>query len=78
MHSVLQLEATVLPGHRLEVSTPNLPEGTKVQIIVMAPTDIGQQSMLDLVRSLPPGPRLFQSPREAERFLQEERDSWDR
>jgi len=34
MHAALRVETTVLPGHRLEISAPDLPEGGKVEVIV--------------------------------------------
>ena len=37
MQSALRMETTVLPGHRLEISAPELPEGTKVEVIVILP-----------------------------------------
>jgi hypothetical protein len=80
MHGVLRLETAVLPGHRLELSDPQLPEGASVQVLIMMPscTEIDRPAMLDLLKSLPGGPRLFDSPEAADRYLQEERDSWDR
>lgn len=37
MQTALRLEVTVLPGHRLEVSAPELPEGARVEIIIVLP-----------------------------------------
>ena len=37
MQTALRMETTVLPGHRLEVSAPELPEGAKVEVIVVLP-----------------------------------------
>ncbi len=34
--------------------------------------------MLEFLKSLPPGPLLFSTPEEANRYVQEERDSWER
>jgi hypothetical protein len=71
------MEATVLPGHRLEVSDPELPEGVQVEIIVVLPACPPRRpSMLDFLAGLPQGPLLFRTPEEANRYLQEERDSW--
>jgi hypothetical protein len=80
MQAALRLETTVLPGHRLEVSAPELPEGATVEVIVVLPQPSGprRRSMLEFLKSLPPGPLLFQTPDEAQRFLQEERGSWER
>ena len=33
----MRLETTILPGHRLELSAPELPEGVKVEVIVVLP-----------------------------------------
>lgn len=76
----LRTKATVLPGHRLEISAPGFPEGENVEVIVALPEEsaLPRTSMLEFLASLPPGPVLFKTPEEANRFLQEERDSWER
>ena len=80
MQSALRLETTVLPGHRLEISDPGLPEGVKVEVIVVLPGMPKPQfeSALDFLESLPPGPRAFKTWDEYEQHLREERDAWDR
>lgn len=80
MQAALRLETTILPGHRLEVSAPELPEGAKVEVIVLLPEMPKPKfgSALEFLESLPPGPRAFKTWEEYERHLQEERDSWDR
>jgi hypothetical protein len=80
MQTTLRMETTVLPGHRLEVTAPELPEGTKVEVIVVVPDEAKPQfaSALDFLESLPPGPRAFKTWEEYERHLQEERNSWER
>ena len=64
------------------VVVPNspLPEGAKVQIIVVAAEEPARQfgSALEFLESLPPGPRAFKTWEECEQFLREERNSWDR
>ena len=37
MQTALRMEATILPGHRLEITAPELPEGAKVEVIVLLP-----------------------------------------
>ncbi len=63
MQTLLRLEATVLPGNRLEVSAAELPEGAKVEVIVVMPERQQSQfaSALDFLESLPssPNPRCF-------------------
>lgn len=80
MQSALRTLTTILPGHRLEITDSELPEGAEVEVIVVllekaAPRRL---SMLEFLDSLPAGPREFSSWEEYERFLQEEKDSWDR
>jgi hypothetical protein len=80
MQSALRLETTVLPGHRLEISAPELPEGAKVEVIVILPETPQPHriSVLEFLESLPPGPRAFPTWEEYEKHLQEEKDAWDR
>jgi hypothetical protein len=80
MQAALRLEATVLPGHRLEITAPELPEGAKVEVIVVLPQQPAPRfaSALDFLESLPPGPRAFKTWEEYEKHLQEERNSWER
>ena len=40
METTLRFNTTVLPGHRIEVMTPELPEGFNVDLIVTDP-DVG-------------------------------------
>lgn len=70
----------VLPGHRVEVVAPELPEGELVDVIVMARSQAGRAvpSALAFVDSLPDGPRAFPSWEAYEQHLQEEKKSWDR
>jgi hypothetical protein len=80
MHLALRIETTILPGHRLEISDPQLPEGVKVEVIVVLPEKPVQarQSMLEFLKTLPPGPLLFPTPEDANRYIQVERDAWER
>lgn len=80
MPTVLRLETTILPGHRVEVSAPELPEGAKVEVIVVLPeqAEPGRLSMLEFLESLPPGPRAFKTWEEYEQHLREEKDAWER
>ena len=80
MQSELRLETMVLPGHRLEVTAPELPEGARVEVIVVLPgkPEPSFGSALEFLESLPPGPRAFKTWEEYEHHLREERNSWDR
>ncbi len=80
MLKTLRMETTILPGHRLEVSTPELPEGANVQVVVVLSESPkpGRLSMLEFLESLPPGPRAFKTWEEYEQHLRQEKDSWER
>ncbi len=80
MQTALRMETTVLPGHRLEISDPALPEGAKVEVIVVLPetSQPRRASVLEFLKSLPPGPRAFPTWEEYERHLQAEKDAWER
>ena len=56
MQTALRLETTILPGHRLEVSSPRLPEGVRVELIVVLPDRVGPRpsSALEYLPSPPP------------------------
>ncbi len=80
MQTALRMETTVLPGHRLEVTAPELPEGARVEVIVVLPQRSEPQfdSALEFLESLPPGPRAFKTWEEYDQHLRKEKDSWDR
>jgi hypothetical protein len=80
MQTELRLETIVLPGHRLELSAPELPEGAKVEVTVVVQERQGREfaSALEFLKSLPPGPRAFLTCEEYHQHLREEGNSWDR
>jgi hypothetical protein len=90
MQSALKLTTRVLPGKRIEFVAPELHEGDEVDVILVLPEPIAlpeadEQTasrryvpMVELVETIPSGPRLFESWADYDRFLQEEKDAWDR
>lgn len=80
MQTTLRMQATVLPGHRLEISNPELPDGMIVEVTVVVPEQQKRVrvSTLEFLATLPPGPLMFKTAEDVNRYLQEERDSWDR
>jgi hypothetical protein len=80
MQTALRMETTVLPGHRLEVTAPELPEGATVEVIVVLSqkSECQFSSALEFLESLPPGPRAFNTWEKYEQHLREEKDAWDR
>jgi hypothetical protein len=79
MQSPIHISATVQPGHKIEITDPKLTEGDSVEMLVfVSPREKSPRpSAISIIESLH-GHRLFQSPDEVDRYLQEERDSWDR
>jgi hypothetical protein len=80
MQAALRMEAVVQPGHRVEIRSPELPEGATVEVIVVLPptAPATHRSALEYLQSLPPGPRAFPTWEEYDRHLKEERDAWER
>lgn len=80
MASELHVTTTVLPGCRVEIVSPELAEGVTVDVTIQIPDGEPRKrlTMQEILATLPPGPRLFATPDDADRFLKEERDSWDR
>jgi hypothetical protein len=76
----MSFEGTVQNGVVVLDAGEPLPDGTRVEVNVILPGHSAPPhvSMLEFLKSLPPGPLLFKTPAEANRFLQEERDSWER
>jgi len=81
MQAALRLETTILPGHRLEVRAPELPDGAKVEVIVVLPAQpsLRPMSMVEFLQTLPesPSPRCFPTWDEYEQHLQKEKDAWE-
>jgi hypothetical protein len=80
MQPALRMETTILPRHRLEISDPQLPEGARVEVIVVLPMTPQPRfgSALEFLESLPPGPHALETWEEYEQHLREEKDAWDR
>jgi hypothetical protein len=79
MATELRVETVVLPGGKIEISTPELIEGKRATVVVtIEDTEPDEQRhVIDLLRTLP-GHRLFQNAEEVDAYLREERDAWER
>ena len=79
VQTALHVKTVVLPGNKIEVTAAQLREGDPVDVFVVLPEAplIPRRSALEIIESLK-GHRLFQTPEEVDRHLQEERDSWER
>jgi hypothetical protein len=82
MQSALKLKTRVLPGRRIEVTAPELPEDADVELIVLLPEGAESprqfKDVVEFLDSLTPVPRTREEWAEVEREFQEERDSWER
>ena len=78
MMSEVKLKTKVLPGKRIEVTDPGLVDGESVEITIAPYKPMEETSILEFLNSLPEEPRLYKSPADVDRYLQQERDSWDR
>lgn len=76
MTTEVHLQTKVLPGHKIVVTDPALPEGVSVSVTVKLNTTTSETSGLDFLESLPAS-RLYASAAQAEEALRQERDSWD-
>lgn len=79
MQTALRLTGTVQPGGRVEVSSPQLPSGKTVDIIVLFPpeADAARRSITDVLAEAP-GRLAFQTAEDVDAYIREERDTWER
>ena len=76
--TAIQFRTTVLPGHRIELSAPELPEGCSATVfVVLAQTAPPKRRLSDILAGYPGG-QLFRTGEEVDAYLREEHDSWDR
>jgi hypothetical protein len=82
VNTAFHTTTTILSGNRIEVIAPEMREGDRVDVVV-TPASSSESapktgpSIFEIVASLK-GRRLFQSVEEVDRYINEERDSWDR
>jgi hypothetical protein len=77
MQTAIQLRTTILPGHRVEVSAPELPEGRGATVVILLDDPSPPKRRLSEVLGNYPGGELFRSAEEVDAYLRAERDSWD-
>jgi hypothetical protein len=82
MPAAVRMTTTVLPGHRIEITAPELPVGGTVEVTVTVPTPTTtpvpeSKGILDFINSSP-FRKTAEEWEQFERDFQEERNSWDR
>lgn len=79
MATELRVKTIVLPGGKIEISTPELIPGQHATVVVMIEDDkevVEHGHVIDILTKLP-GHQLFQNAEEVDAYIQEERDSWE-
>lgn len=78
VRKAFQETTTVLPGNQITITHPLLQPGQTIEVIILLPPERkeGRQSILDVLNTVPDH-QLFKTAEEVERYLREERDSWD-
>jgi len=82
MQSALRTKVKVREGGKVEFIAPQLPVNTEVDVIILFPASNElfavppKRSVQDILAETP-GHRLFKTPEDVERYLAEERDSWE-
>lgn len=78
MATEVRVETVVLPGGKIEISTPELIPGKRATVVVTMEDKepVEQQHVIDLITALP-GHRLFRNAEEVDAYLREERDAWE-
>ena len=94
MQTALRMMVPILPGNRIELSAPFLPPSGEIEIIIVFPENDKEtlqtlqpleppqkkRSVRQFLASIPEreNPVGFDSWKEYEDFLQEEKEAWDR
>ena len=77
MQRILHQKATVQPGGKVEVVSPELEVGQMVDVVVLHESRLHGRSIMEILNSGPER-RLFQTAEEVRDYLAEEKASWDR
>ncbi len=79
MGTVIEREAVVGPGGKIEISAPELTPGQRVKVIVEAEAASPERKRhaIDILAEMP-GHRQFKTAEEVDEYIREERESWDR
>ena len=78
MTQTLQIETTILPGHRIEIQAPELPEGRSATVFVLVEENPLSKRRLSEILADYRGGQLFRSAEEVDDYLRAERESWDK
>ena len=77
MDKVLHIKTTVLPGGKIEIVDQELQAGENVDVVISPAPTPSARSAWQII-SEGPGQRLFETAKEVDDYIAEERASWDR
>lgn len=78
MSVTIHINTMVLPGHRIEVASPELPQGRPAAVTVtVEDEERAPKRTIDEILAGYPGPFSFHTAEEVDAYLRAERDSWD-
>lgn len=79
MESAMHIKTKVLPGKKIEITSSSLVEGEQVEVFIVFPASARghRRSVMDIIETTVP-PQVFKTANEADRYLEGERESWDR
>ncbi len=78
MPVTVRIKTKILPGRRIEIQSPELPEGRSATVFVVLDEEEMPKRPLREVLGDYPGGQLFKSAEEVDAYLRTERDSWDK
>lgn len=79
MLNAIKQQTVVKPGGIIELTSPELPEGAIVEVIVLFEdsSELAQETARSLTSLIGSAPGSFATPKEADQFIRQERDAWD-
>jgi hypothetical protein len=72
----LQVQTTILPGHRIEIQAPELPEGRSATVLVLVEEGQPKRRLSEVLAGYAGG-QLFRSAEEVDGYLRAEREAWN-
>ena len=77
MQKALRMRTIVQPGGKVEIVSPELEAGQRVDIVVLHESNAKGRSIMEILNGGPER-RLFQTAEEVRAYLAQEKASWDR
>jgi hypothetical protein len=77
MSPAFHVQTTVLPGHRIEIAVPELPEGSKATVfVILDEAALAKRPLFEVLGDYPGG-QVFQTGEQVDAYLKAECDSWE-